>query len=336
MSNPTHSKTVKVGTFNLYNLVLPEVTYYETRQYNLETYNRKTAWISHQLEMMEADIIGFQELFHEEALREAIAATSSYQNSHVIAANPTGEKPAVALCSNLPVLGYKIYDQFPPEAQLDMEGAIVPITDFSRPVLAVDIELQDHLECTVFVVHLKSKRPIFPEDVDKSDPVEKAKGQARALVRRAAEATALRSILMDTLKHRQRPVIVLGDLNDSALAVTTQIVSGDPPWEKLRFTQKEKIWDVLLYSAKDIHARQSYGDFYYTHIYNGHYDSLDHIFVSEELVAQNPDRVGKVSYVSIFNDHLIDETLSDDEVELWKSDHGQVVATIKLDRELES
>ncbi|WP_197036207.1 endonuclease/exonuclease/phosphatase family protein [Fischerella sp. PCC 9605] len=214
---------------------------------------------------------------------------------------------------------------------MDIEGAAIPLTTFSRPVLSAQLALSDTLQCTVFVVHLKSKRPIYPEGVDRDDPVEKAQAQARALIRRAAEATAVRTILMDTLRHQNNPVIVMGDLNDSALAVTTQIVCGEPAWEKLKLEKKKEIWDVLLYSVKDIQARQSYGDFYYTHIHNGHYESLDHILVSEEFVAQNPRRIGQVTYVSVLNDHLIDETLSDDQVDIWKSDHGQVVACFKLE-----
>ena len=48
------------------------------------------------------------------------------------------------------------------------------------------------------------------------------------------------------------------------------MITGQPPWEKLKFETKKKSGDVLLYSVKDIQARQSYGDFYYSHIYNGY------------------------------------------------------------------
>ncbi|MEQ8972439.1 MAG: endonuclease/exonuclease/phosphatase family protein [Coleofasciculus sp. C1-SOL-03] len=328
---PVRQKTLNVGTFNLYNLVLPNVTYYDTNKYSPEVYQRKKTWIARQIEQMDADIIGFQELFHEEALREILAETPDCANANLITANPTGDKPTVALLSKIPVLNHQIFTEFPDKARIDIEGTAIPLHSFSRPLLSVDLALSDTVECTVFVAHLKSKRPIIPEDADRSDPVEKAKGQARALLRRAAEATALRVILMETLQNRKRPVIVIGDLNDSGLAVTSKIISGEPPWEKLRFAQKQEIWDVLLYSVKDIQARQSYGDFYYTHIYNGYYESLDHIMVSEELVAQNPDRIGKVTYVSVYNDHLIDETLSYEDLEKWKSDHGQVVASIRLE-----
>ena len=44
----------------------------------------------------------------------------------------------------------------------------------------------------------------------------------------------------------------------------------------------------------------------------------------------NPEYRGYVEYVKVFNDHLIDETLSNEEVPVTQSDHGQVVATIRL------
>ena len=40
--------------------------------------------------------------------------------------------------------------------------------------------------------------------------------------------------------------------------------------------------------------------------------------------------MGEVGYVSVLNDHLIDETLTDERVPVRQSDHGQVVVTIRL------
>ena len=328
-------KSFKVGTFNLYNLVLPEVTYYGRNKYSTEVYAQKKGWIGRQLERMNADIVGFQELFHEQAIKEVVQEVKLYENAHLVvghpaSSNPEELRPLVGLVSRFPILNHQVYEDFPPQALLEINDKDIPLDKFSRPILSAQLQIGDNVECTVFVVHLKSKRPILPENADRNDPVEQAKGAARSLILRATEATALRMILMETLQNRQHPAIVLGDVNDSGLSVTTQIVTGQPPWEKLPYDKKKKIWDVLLYSVKDIQARQSYGDFYYTHIYNGYYQALDHILVSEEWVAQNPSRLGQVEYVSLLNDHLIDETLSYEEVEKWQSDHAQVVATIKL------
>ena len=322
----------KIGTFNLYNLALPDVYFYGDRKYSPETFAKKKNWIARQLINMNADIVGFQEVFHVDALQQALKESRMYPNAKVVAPLRTGDGPVVALVSRFPVLQHRVYEVFPAKANLTIGGAAIPVHRFSRALLAVDVELRKGLECTIFVVHLKSKRAILPDGADRDDPIELAKGEARALIQRAAEATALRYILMEYLRDRSYPVIVLGDINDGHLAVTSQIVTGEPPFRKLPFEVKQKLWDVVLYHVKDIQARRSYGDFYYTHIHNGHYESLDHIMVSQELVSENPNHIGKVAYVSVLNDHLIDETLSRERVEDWQSDHGQVVASIELRR----
>lgn len=333
ISAKSAQKTFKVATFNVLNLILPNVVYYERNKYTPEVYAKKKDWIARQLNQMGADIVGFQEVFQEEALREVLAASKMYENANIVTANPTAEKPTVALVSRFPILKQQIYPDFPSTALLEIDGIDIAVKQFSRPVLSVQLALSDKVQCTVFVVHLKSKRPIIPEGADRSDPVEQAKGQARALIQRASEACALRMILMETLKNRTHPVLVMGDFNDTGTSVTTKMISGDAPWEKMPFEQKKAAWDTLLYSVQDIQARQSYGDYFYTHIHNGYYECIDHILVSQEFVAQNPNRVGRVTYVSVLNDHLVDETLSDDEVENWQSDHGQIVASFSLNRE---
>lgn len=323
-------RSFKVGTFNLQNLALPNQSFYHDR-YRPEEYAKKKLWTAEQLNRMQADIVGFQEVFHEQALQEALAASTFCQSFSFVVA-PITDTPAVALATRFPILESGVIQEFPPAAQLDVQGEKLPFTHFSRPILWARLQLTDWLDCTVFVAHLKSKRPIIPDDADRGDPIERAKGQARSLILRAAEAIAFRVVLMRVLQNRNHAVIVLGDMNDGGLAVTSQIVSGEVPFKRLDAEVKQKLWDIVLYQTKDIQARQSYGDFHYTHIHNGHYDSLDHILVSQEFYAQNPNRVGRVVYTTVLNDHLIDDTLSPEQVPLWQSDHGQVVALIELDR----
>lgn len=326
-------KNFRVGTFNLCNLALPNTAYYDHERYSAADYAKKKLWTAAQLDRMRADIVGFQEVFHKEALQEVLNQSDYCRSFNLVTLSPTEDTPAVALASRFPILNYRYIQDFPAEARLEVQGAEMPFTHFSRPVLSVQLRLSETVECTVFVVHLKSKRPIFPERVDRQDPIEIAKGQARSLLLRTAESIALRILLMQVLQHRNYPVMVLGDMNDGGTAVTSQIISGEVPHRKLEPERKRKVWDVLLYHVKDIQARQSYGDFYYTHIHNGYHESLDHIMVSQEFVGQNPDRVGRVVYVSVFNDHLLDGTLTQEEVPNWQSDHGQVVASIELEHE---
>ena len=322
----------KVATFNLLNLALAGKRYYN-HTYDETTYKRKVEWLAAHLRFMNADIVGFQEVFHAEALEEVIAATDSYRNANILVGDrPENGGPAVALVSRFPVSDVDVVTDFPEQARLDIDGMNVPINKFSRPILRAKLRLSDELSITVYVAHLKSKRPKLPDGVNPHDPHERGKGEARSLIIRAAEATALRHLLLDTLEGTNYPVIAMGDLNDEGGSVTSRILVGEQPWRRLKLEQKQRLWDVHLYNVNDIQVRQSYRDVYYTHIHNGHYDSLDHILVSQEFVRQNPQRLGYVEYVKVFNDHLIDETLSDERVPRWASDHGQVVATIQLEK----
>lgn len=323
----------RVGTFNLNNLASPGFEFYRRESYSPEEFQQKRDWTAQQLDRMKADIVGFQEVFQEAALQQVLSQSKTACRHQLVMAEGAGRGPGVAQATRFPVKRHRVYVDFPQESWLsvDAEKAHIPLTSFSHPVLSVDVELPNGMNCTVFVVHLKSKRPMMGPNADRSDPVELAKGQARALIRRAAEATALRFILMEKLRDRRYPVIVMGDVNDNHTSVTTQLVSGQPPWECWPFRKKIPVWDTLLYQVKDIQARLGYGDHYYTHIHNGHYDSLDHIMVSEEFAPRNRNRIGQVIYVSVYNDHLFDQTLLEDQIERWMSDHGQVVTTIELD-----
>jgi endonuclease/exonuclease/phosphatase family metal-dependent hydrolase len=311
-------------------MALPGFEFYRGETYSSEEYQQKLRWTAYQLDRMDTDIVGFQEVFQEEALQAVLDQSQTHRGHRLVFAEGAGKGPGVALATRFPVISQRIYTQFPPASLLTLEDAEIPLSRFSHPVLAVDLALRNDIQCTIFVVHLKSKRPTMEWDADRTDPVELAKGQARSLIRRAAEATALRFILMDSLRGRRYPVILMGDVNDGHTSVTTQLVAGQPPWECWPYHKKAPVWDTLLYQVKDIQARLGYGDYYYTHIHNGHYDSLDHIMVSEEFSPRNRDRIGQVIYVSVYNDHLFDQTLLEDFIKRWKSDHGQVVTTIEL------
>ncbi len=323
----------KIATFNLYNLVLADHIYYGNQKYSQEEYDKKKMWIEQQLLNMDANIIGFQEVFHREALEEILSNIPKYkktvEENNLIVVDGGGQNPSVGLVSTFPILEYQIIEEYPDDAKL-IHIIENYRTEFYRPVIKARIKLNDNLDCWVFVTHLKSKRPKFRKNADMDDLLERAIGEVNSLMLRASGSVALRSALIRTMKENDTPVIVLGDLNDNGNAVTSQIISGTPPFYNAKIEEKEKVWDVLLYNVKDIQARQSERDVSYTHIYNGHYDNLDSILISQEFYVKNPDKIGIVKYVKVYNDHLIDQTLSTDKIPRWQSDHGQVVATLEL------
>ena len=319
----------RIGSFNMMDLVLPGVPFYNRDPYSQHEYEQKLDWIAGQLHRMEAQIVGFQEVFHEEALKQACGQLDIYKHGTVIAPLSDGTRPRVGLATSLDLVGKpETFKHFPDELDLSYEGKAIPIDRFSRPVLKVKVQLTKKQNATIFVAHLKSKRPIVHGD--RNDPRQVALGEARALLIRSLEAAALRSLVVDEIENNKQPVILMGDLNDSVNAVTTRTITGMAPFRSMPPNQKQAMWDVLLYSTYDIQARQSLRDVNYSHIFNGNYEALDHILVSQEFYRYNPKRIGEVEMLQFYNDHIVDETLTDEPRGRIESDHGQVVATIRM------
>lgn len=62
-----------IASFNVKNLIGPDQEYYRFQKYTPEEYAWKADWLAEQLQTMDADIVGFQEIFDEKSLRDVIA-----------------------------------------------------------------------------------------------------------------------------------------------------------------------------------------------------------------------------------------------------------------------
>lgn len=62
-----------IASFNVKNLIGPEQEYYPFQRYTPEEYAWKADWLADQILTMDADVVGFQEIFEEDALRDVIA-----------------------------------------------------------------------------------------------------------------------------------------------------------------------------------------------------------------------------------------------------------------------
>jgi predicted extracellular nuclease len=360
-------KMFRVATFNVENLLAPGVRVAGRKDppYSLEEFNDKISWISNILDAGQPSLIGFQELFSLTALQAIVERTRHLnaagaagpgvtiyapdleeQQNYTAAGEARG--PFCGLVTTFPVLSSQHVTDFPEEvvrklhvqSSDDPASPIVelPVRRFQRPVLQAEVLLPHpkgkEVKATVFVAHLKSKRPQFLPDEDaaaQKDPLVQAVGLTRSLILRAAESVALRALVVKAAAGNQNPIFLLGDLNDDLPAVTTQIIAGEEPWRFKSRDEKRVDWDRLLYSAHDLQEERSFRDVNYTHIYNGRYEVLDHVFVSEEFYPGNPRALGDVRITRIFNDHLMDERLVtsiDNRTNRVRSDHGVPITEI--------
>lgn len=319
---------IRFATFNVCNLAPAGAKLYD----NLDPlspaqYEAKAEWTARQIDLLDADVIGFQEIFSQAALRDVLSRTRRYREAVQAgydAVDPAGRMlPTVALVSRLPLAGPGVaFAHFP-------AGVLIPADShapddnasrFARAPLHVQVILPGGQLTDVVVLHLKSRRPDYRHG-DGTDALAYALANLRSLQRRGAEAVAVR-VLVSELGHSGRPRIVLGDFNDIANAVTTAIVMGaGAPCAPLGDApdMRERLYDANAIQRRQDGARHAG----YTNIHDSAYMTIDHILVSEHFHPASPRAIGAVQDVVYLNDHLLLGLPQ-------ASDHGQVLARIQL------
>lgn len=325
-----------VATFNLYNLQLPGLAMNPgQRPWTDDEYARKIAWTGARLRSLDADIVGVQELWHRDALADAVAAAGMADAYDVLAGPADGGR---IICAGLVRRGLLVgepewVEDFPPATRLQSTtpfdpqapGIYVSITRFARPVLHLSVALRDDRPATeVFVTHLKSKLPIridteswYRSDPGLYKPHTTALGAALATIQRTVEATGLRVLLTGAMKGTVTPVIVLGDVNDGKHSNTVNILTEQP---RYLVGESRGGADVGLYTAQTLQEYRDTRDVYYTHVHEDLRESLDHVLVSEQFYDHSRQRVWLFDGLTIVNDHLDHE----DHRSAGSGDHGLV------------
>lgn len=333
-------KTLSIATFNLFNLNLPGLPMYGQPGWTADQYALKIRWTAHHIQLLKADVFGFQELWHPQALAEALQKSGlADEYDALVPPDADGKK---IVCAAIVRKGLLVgvpewIAAFPPKFTLRSSGddpqtpqIDVTIKGFSRPVLHCAIKPRDdEPDMHVYVCHLKSKTPtqVFTEPWFKADKPTFGKhadalGAALSTIRRTAEATALRWLLNDQMKGNDTPVIVLGDINDGQHSNTANILTEQP---RYLVGDSKGGGDVALYTAQTLQEYRDTRDVYYTHVFQDLRESLDHILVSEQLYDNSKKRLWLFDGLAINNDHLnFDDHKTD-----GTNDHGIIRADFK-------
>lgn len=325
-----------VATFNLYNLNEPGLPIYTDRDgWSQDDYDRKIAWTAQQLQWMQSDLFGLQELWHVDSLTRALAQAglTDVYDTVVPPATRGGKIVCAALVRKGLLVGEPEWiEHFPEKFELRAQGddpqtptMAVNIQGFSRPVLHFTLSLREGAPLThVYVCHFKSKGPTRIQSevwykANKSAYAKHATGLGAALstVRRTAEAAALRFILTEQMQNTATPTLVLGDINDGQHSNTANILTGQP-----RYLVGDSVGggDTALYTAQTLQEYRDTRDVYYTHIHQDIRESLDQILVSQEFYDNSRVRVWQFGGMTINNDHLN----VDDHKTSGTGDHGIV------------
>ena len=237
------------------------------------------------------------------------------------------------------------------------EAGDYTLTKLSRPIIKARISVHGRV-ITVFNAHLKSKLGEFvkPEGAKfapesnplEYDPVGRAIGELRSMLRRTAEAAVLRQLIVDELA-RDNPVFVLGDMNDGDHAVSSAVITGERPFKNYAWMRRhdatkrnhrysdeqntqiqEAINSVRLTSAEKLFVQKSLRDMVYTSAFGGVYESIDQILMSRYFNPENPNAIGSMEYFSVLNEHITDGSHPEAPYNKLASDHGQIMAHMRL------
>src|SRR5450830_1723086 len=99
---------LRFATFNTFNLAPPGARLYDNlAPTTAAEYEAKLDWTAHQLDLINADVIGFQEIFSQSVLKEVLRRSRRYRDAHHIGFDPDPDAPrltpSVALVSRLPL-----------------------------------------------------------------------------------------------------------------------------------------------------------------------------------------------------------------------------------------
>ncbi|WP_072682126.1 endonuclease/exonuclease/phosphatase family protein [Arcobacter sp. LA11] len=329
---------IRFGTFNLFQFVEPPFSWYTRKDtFKPTEWEEKTTWLKNQIQKMDCDIIGFQEVFSKDALEKLVKELGfdyfyMAQNAKTAKQNPTVfVSTAVALASKHPIIEtFKV----PVHGRSILNHKIEGHFKFSRIPIKALIELPNKKQITVYVSHLKSNRLNEYEYLfnkthtlkQKKEKVKEAleKNYSMALKQRLCEASSL----FQDIKKTKTPSIFLCDLNDKEFSLTIDALTNKAYHQKIK-KDSHILFDANYLFNKKIynpHPEQKEKKRTATSYYQGYGNVIDYIFVSKEFNKKEKEFIAKIISYEIFDEHL----QKNHDGSILQSDHAQVVCEVEF------
>jgi endonuclease/exonuclease/phosphatase family metal-dependent hydrolase len=252
---------------------------------------------------LDPDVLAVQEVGSMASLNDLVHLLQGRYPHTRLSAHPDSRGIRVGFLSRLAIEdGEEILDfpltGLPSVPGIDSQGNLIDVTNFSRGALRIQVRPKQELPINLITAHLKSKLLTFPSAAGgprftPRDEDERARVAGIALLKRTAEAAALRVRANELLARNTRnSLMLLGDMNDVTDAATTQILQG-PGGSEIGtpgFNRPDQGDDIRLFNLAPLipEARR------YSRIYVGKKELIDHILVSQEMLPGQPRRVPTV------------------------------------------
>jgi len=344
---------LKIATFNLFNYLEPPNAFYDfERIYSAKQWQKKQRWIAEYLHEHQPDIIGFQEVFSPQSLKELVAEQGydyfAVVDQPQIIDDFIYRRPVVAIASCYPIV-----EVVAVKVNIELAQTLGLANDFSfnRKVLRATIDVPHIGHCDCYVVHFKSKRSMIEVD-DKNknwsaekNIIESLKAQVAggwgSTIQRGSEATLLMIDMIARREETGQPMVLMGDFNNTLadgvlshlLTNTLRFVSSiDRDAYLAKYCLKDA-WD--LFEVALINENNETDETNLTtkiprtptHYFGAGSSVLDYILLSCEFDASYHDSLYQVSAYDTYDRHLINPTFDRDGE---STDHGIVLVTLTL------
>ena len=330
---------IRIGTFNLYQFAEPPFSWYTKKEkFTSEQWIEKTTWIKQQITNMNCDIVGFQEVFSKDALKELVGELGfkyfkTVDNAKISKNNDKiYTSTTVALASKYPIKNlHKVDIDFTALKKHHYEGFF----KFAREPIKATISLENEKELDVYVCHLKSNRDnefeyIFTKNTSMEEKLEKVSKALQdnysiSLKQRLCEASSLYT----NIKRTKKPAVLLTDLNDKEFSLTIDALTNRKYHEEKRKNDRFLLLDAYHLDEKEVY--NPHPEFKGikrtpTSYFAGKGNVLDYIFVSNKFDKESKDSIGEVVSYEVLDEHL----QKNQNGSLLNSDHAQVVCEIKF------
>lgn len=328
--------TFTVTTWNLENLFRAG---HEFGPRTEEEYEAKLQNLAQTIRALDPDVLAVQEVGGADPFAD-LAARLEERYPHVLLSTLADARGIrVGFMSKLAIENSEEIRMFPAAglpavSSSDSRGNTREISGFGRGVLSICVRPSPDKSVTLINAHLKSKLLTFQSPSGQPrftprDENERAQAAGLALLRRTAEAVAIRVKTNELLENNvENAVILLGDMNDEANAATTQILLGPGGSEigTRGFSRSDQGDDTRLFNLASLIPEERR----YSRIYQGNKELIDHIFVSQEMLPGHPRRLPMVdSGVMASSMPSINDNPSERRGESG-SDHAPITAIFQL------
>lgn len=336
----------KVCTFNLFNYIKPPNGFYELDNiYSEDQWRKKEEWLTKQLSHIQADIIGFQEVFSPESLKELVSKQGLEHFVTIEAAGKTSDhifnKPVVALASRFPIISA---EEVKIDESLIKRLNISPGFKFSRTSIRAEILINGFATVVVYVVHLKSKRSKFDRDFNvdinnesavKQYLLDDIQGGWASSIQRGTEAALLYEDICRQMSVHERPVMMIGDFNDTIESSTLKLLVAGSEIDRLgkkiisiQPSKERRLIDKFsLYDSFKLNTSVNNNKRLPTHYFGNKGRTLDYILMSKDFDASNDRNLAEVTHYYVSNAHLENPNYENDSE---CSDHAPVVVTVEV------